>query len=1429
MRGGACRPRVLGIAPGALALGLALAAGPALAAIFTVDSTGDAPDSDLNDDLCITVGGVCTLRAAIAQSNAGGDNDTDTINFNIGGGGAQTIVLTSPLDPLTDPTIVDGTTQPGWAAGAPLIELNAAGIAGNGIGLDMASGSTGSTVRGLIINRAPVSGIRVLGSSNNVIAGNVLGTNLASAAGLGNVNGIHLGNSGGNNADNNLIGGTTLADANVISGNTVGIFIDGGIGGGGVKAALNRIQGNFIGTDVTGTVARGNTQAGVEVFGNVANNLVGGTAAGEGNTIAFNGADGVQVWNSGATVPTGNSVLGNSIHSNGNLGIDLADNGVTPNDALDADTGPNTLLNFPVITSTYPVGSDLVVNFSLDVTVGTYRIEFFKNPLATDEGEVFAGTRNVTHPGGGARNFSASFAGATGDRITATTTACTDGTCGTLRSTSELSAVSVVVATAVTLMSFTAAAEDAAVELSWQTGSEVSNLGFHLYRSLAAEGPFERITASLIPGLGHSAEGARYSYRDTGLANGATYFYRLEDVEASGRTQLHGPTSATPLAGAGPGPGGAPPIRITYGDPSATSWRILERSERHAVVELRTGGFVATPLADGTVRLAAPLLQEVAAAGEPDIPVLRTWLEAVAGRKVQTAAVRPAGVRSFSLRPADAPLRELRMSANGVARVVKRRAQPNRSGRAVFPDAFARIVTTAFQGEIKKAQLEMAPLRYDARRGELLLATVVTVQVSFAAREPEELSRGGARGRRKPRLRGGQDVLAHLAVRDGGLYAVAFEDIFGPGGRGFLASSLGLSHQGAAIPFHLEPDRRRFGPGSTLVFVTEGAALNPYAAEAVYALVRVSTGGAPMPSASAGPTGQTLTSYLSDRRFETNRLYQAGLLDAPDLWLWDHILAPAAKVYPFTLSLPRSLGVATLRVDLQGGSDSPASPDHHVRVRLNGSLVSDASWDGQAPYTVEAEVASSLLYDGENRLEIQNVGDTGATQSLVDLNRFSLRHPRAIVAVGGQLDGTFESPGTAVVAGLGADASLLDVTDATPRWLTGAAAVPDGLAFRVEAGRRYLAVARGARLRPRVSVPAAWTLRSRLNQADYLLIAPRELLAAAAPLLAHRRGQGLSVRGVAVEDVYAQFGFGEKSPLALRQFLAFAYHEWTAPSPRYVLLLGDATYDPKDYLKTGVRDHVPGLMVRTPFLWTISDPSYASLNGDDVLPDLALGRLSASSLAEAQALVAKVLAFETAGFALDGPRVLVADNTDAGGSFENDADEIAAGLFGGRAEKIYLSQLGGGTRTAIHEALDRGASLLSYVGHGSTFIWASENVFNNTDLPPLAPQARQPLLFTMNCLNGYFHLPGPLSSLGEAFVKADGRGAIAAFAPSGMSFNDAAHLYHKALLEELLSGRHLRLGDAILAAQVRYASTGAYPDLLSLYHLLGDPALKVRD
>ncbi|MFQ5518190.1 MAG: DUF2341 domain-containing protein, partial [Acidimicrobiia bacterium] len=100
--------------------------------------------------------------------------------------------------------------------------------------------------------------------------------------------------------------------------------------------------------------------------------------------------------------------------------------------------------------------------------------------------------------------------------------------------------------TEVELASFEAKGLDEAVELRWETASELDNLGFHLYRSSSEEGSYERITETAIPGLGSSPVGAKYDYRDTGLTNGVTYYYKLEDIETTGVTELHGPVSATP-------------------------------------------------------------------------------------------------------------------------------------------------------------------------------------------------------------------------------------------------------------------------------------------------------------------------------------------------------------------------------------------------------------------------------------------------------------------------------------------------------------------------------------------------------------------------------------------------------------------------------------------------------------------------------------------------------------------------------------------------------------------------------------------------------------------------------------------------------------------------------------------------------------------
>jgi hypothetical protein len=315
---------------------------------------------------------------------------------------------------------------------------------------------------------------------------------------------------------------------------------------------------------------------------------------------------------------------------------------------------------------------------------------------------------------------------------------------------------------------------------------------------------------------------------------------------------------------------------------------------------------------------------------------------------------------------------------------------------------------------------------------------------------------------------------------------------------------------------------------------------------------------------------------------------------------------------------------------------------------------------------------------------------------------------------------------------------------------------------------------------------------------------------------------------VSLEEIASQFGHGRPSAEAIRDFLSYAYHSWQPPSPRYVLLLGDSTVDPQRFVATSGPSPLPALWAKTSYLWTVSDPALAAVNGEDPVPDLAIGRLSATTVEEAERLVSKVLAWEETGQGLGGAAVLVADNPDRGGDFEADVEDIRTSFLSGQATTVLrVGELGGGTRGAILGAFDEGVSLMSYVGHGGTAVWASENVLNTWDVPALRAQSRQPLLLTLNCLNGYFVTPN-LDALPEALLKAEGRGVVAAFSPSGLSLDGPAHQYHRAVMAEITSGEHERLGDAILAAQRSYAEIGLMPELLEVYELLGDPAMKVR-
>ena len=364
-------------------------------------------------------------------------------------------------------TTIRGLAIRGFSVGVGIqVRANNVAIEGNFIGVNASGSAVSTNGRGVFIftandvriggtlpaARNVISGnfsnvIHVFDATGTVIQGNLLGTNAAGTIAIGNSATRILLEGGFGGVHSTLIGGPTISARNVIVGETGQGF--GIASGAGISGLV--VQGNLIGKDVTGTstlgppltaihvdrtsnvtiggvssspgVSPGNVIAtsdygivtsgvtGLVVEGNSVSGgrfgvyavssvgRIGGTAGGSANLISNNAGKGVVAEGTNAV-----AILGNSIDSAAQFGIDLVPGGITANDACDTDSGPNGLQNFPVFTSAQFQGSQVNVSGSLNSNPNTtFRLEFFSNPAAGPfghgQGKTFLGSTVVATDG----------------------------------------------------------------------------------------------------------------------------------------------------------------------------------------------------------------------------------------------------------------------------------------------------------------------------------------------------------------------------------------------------------------------------------------------------------------------------------------------------------------------------------------------------------------------------------------------------------------------------------------------------------------------------------------------------------------------------------------------------------------------------------------------------------------------------------------------------------------------------------------------------------------------------------------------------------------------------------------------------------------------------------------------------------------------
>jgi hypothetical protein len=817
---------------------------------------------------------------------------------------------------------------------------------------------------------------------------------------------------------------------------------------------------------------------------------------------------------------------------------------------------------------------------------------------------------------------------------------------------------------------------------------------------------------------------------------------------------------------------------------------------------------------------------------------------------------------------------------------------------AFYPETIARLGEVGFIRHQRVAAIELYPVQYNPVSGEVRFHPEIQIELNFSqpfgrqAVQPaapegevyEQLlddqllnyaSAKAWRGSAPPTASKhiavtapGQWPLPSLAykipITQDGLYQITYEQLSAAGSLpgNVDPDTLQMFWSGEEIAIQVEAGMDgSFDSGDYVLFYGQGIQ-HKYTDKNVYWLTYGQSTGRRMPRqqgelAATLPTPLVFTDHL---RIEEEVKYQNRWPgdDWADRWYWVYlnVLPEDASADVDLKSVSTEVVTASLWASMWGYTSDPnTSPDHHAEFYVNGNHIGDHWWDGNAAAQwVKVDFPNAYLISGTNTLSITVPGDTGAFAESVMFDRFELDYGRAHQADANQL--TFsQTPGGArqfqVTGFTTADVKVYDITEpVTVTRLVSAVVEPVVSTYTVRftstvpTTSTYLALTSQRRLiPPEVVLDSPSNLRGTANGADYIVVSYADFLPAADVLADHRALQGLRTMVVDLEDVYDEFGYGVSSPEAIRSFLSYAFENWQPPAPTYVVLMGDGTYDPKDNRNLGDYNNL------SPYLaavdnWlneTAADNRYVSISGDDIWPDIVLGRMPVSTLAEAETMVSKTITYEKTmqGADWNSHLVFVAGrqpDPKGAGNFHDVSDELIQGYVPASYDvsRVYLGTIegstcatGGACQQQLVDLINSpGALLINYIGHAARDQW-SEDVLDLDAIDLLTNSDRFPVMLPMTCLDGYFILPGGFVSLSEGLVRAAERGAVASWAPTGLGVAHGHDFLNKGFLEAVLLNGVRELGPATYAGKWRLYNAGVSLEQIEEYTLFGDPALQI--
>ena len=653
---------------------------------------------------------------------------------------------------------------------------------------------------------------------------------------------------------------------------------------------------------------------------------------------------------------------------------------------------------------------------------------------------------------------------------------------------------------------------------------------------------------------------------------------------------------------------------------------------------------------------------------------------------------------------------------------------------------------------------------------------------------------------------------------------------------------------------------------------------NKYTGDNIFWLSYGHRTGKRMLTVDAAPASAQAASFLHKVHLEENYFYKPAHphVEGEDHWYWRKQTAYASgstfKTYSFSTShISTDVLTGALTIKLMSTIEDKT---HDLALTLNNHPIYQnyGDWVGDTAHVVTVDVPQTYFVEGSNTIgiTITNHIDSHGAVDEVYINWLEIAYHDTLIAendhlilhqtAGGLQQYQIQNFTTA-------NPAAYDISD-----LKNVKYLQNGVV--TGSGPYTLAVDSNA-ARLLVTTPAAWLSPARIepvtyptssytpadllstgNAADYILITHADFWNQAVQLAAHRAAD-YDVALIDAQQIYDQFNGGMMSAEAIHDFLSYAYYHW-AQRPSYVLLMGDGAYDMRHYKQGGFQTYIPIYLRIIGRITgeTAAENRFVTIEDDatygDLLADMALGRFPVNTTDEAQFMVDKTIAYETATCNPLPTDVLFVADDEESNLFWDYSDGVADGFADApdntikylpepyRPVKKYLGKTcdfaaDGNALSAqecnqqiIDKLNDTGALLVAYSGHATQNLWATEGMWTEGSVAKVTntTACELPIMLTLACNEGYFLDPTD-AAVSEVGVRQKDSGPVASISAPYYGYPMGHDALEKYFFLAVFNNDVKELGPALLQAK-KHALDSNFVTEADGYMLMGDPALKIR-